>query len=279
MSKASSLPASAPEITISPFCADDIPAALALSQDVSWPHRAQDWALSLSVSHGSVARIGTRIVGTALCSVFGPVVTLNMIIVASDLRGHGLGRRLMQAVMDQAQDKEQRLIATADGLPLYEKLGFKAVGHIHQHQGIAVKSVPALPVHTGTSDDLVAFAAADQDATGMQRAQMLERFLDIGEMLVTDGGFAMVRPFGRGYVLGPIVARGPATAQALMSEAASRCHGQFLRVDLADNSELVPLSESLGLARAGGGVVMERQSSPHQSNTFTTFALASQAMG
>ena len=60
-----------------------------------------------------------------------------MIIVDAALRGRGLGRAVMEQIIDLAGPREMRLVATTDGLPLYEKLGFKADGRISQHQGQA----------------------------------------------------------------------------------------------------------------------------------------------
>ncbi|WP_234818623.1 GNAT family N-acetyltransferase [Sinorhizobium fredii] len=50
---------------------------------------------------------------------------INMIIVDESQRGRGLGRQLTSAVMELAGDRECRLTATSDGLPLYEKLGVR----------------------------------------------------------------------------------------------------------------------------------------------------------
>ncbi|WP_199258096.1 GNAT family N-acetyltransferase, partial [Paracoccus binzhouensis] len=152
------------------FTAAHLPQALALSRQAGWPHRPEDWALNLSVSRGVVALDGDRVVGTALCSAFGAVATLNMIIVDASMRGRGLGRALMQAVIALAGEREMRLVATAAGLPLYERLGFRATGRIAQHQGIALDAAPGLPVATGTPADLDRLAAADRAASGMARA-------------------------------------------------------------------------------------------------------------
>ena len=49
-----------------------------------------------------------------------------MIIVDESQRARGLGRHLTTAVMALAGERECRLTATSDGLPLYEKLFFVA---------------------------------------------------------------------------------------------------------------------------------------------------------
>ncbi|MBT9385108.1 GNAT family N-acetyltransferase [Pseudooceanicola sp. CBS1P-1] len=279
MTAASSLAAATPEITIQPFTPAHIPGALRLSQECAWPHRAEDWALTLGVSRGVVALEGETVVGTAICSAFGTAATVNMIIVAERMRGCGLGRRLMQAVLNLGAGHELRLVATADGLPLYEKLGFVATGQILQHQGIARASDPRRDIRQGTVADLDAFAAADLAASGLERAALLARIEAEGEMLVTEGGFALLRPFGRGHVVGPVVARDLPTARALIAAAATKCEGRFLRIDLPETAGLSDYAESLGLAHAGGGVSMVRDARSRTDADFTTYALVSQALG
>lgn len=267
-------------LLLQPFTTAHLPGALRLSQQAGWPHRAEDWGLTLSVSQGVVVEHEGQVMATALCSAFGPVAALNMIIVDAALRGRGLGRKLMDAVIAEAGPREMRLVATRDGLPLYEKLGFVATGAIAQHQGEARAADPGRPVRRGAPFDPAALAAMDGAASGMERAPLLSAIADRGEVFSTAGGFALLRAFGRGHVLGPVVARDAATARALIAAAASALQGRFLRLDLAGQPELGAFAEELGLARVGGGTAMVR--SPLATPTpggFTTFALVSQALG
>lgn len=265
-------------VEITPFTEAHLPGALALSQAAGWPHRTEDWALGLTVSKGVVAIEARRVVATALCSFHGPVATLNMIIVDPSLRGRGLGRQVMEQIIALAGPREMRLVATDEGLPLYRKLGFAPTGRIVQRQGLARATRPELPVSVGagTTD---ALAAMDKAASGMERAALLARIADMGVTLTTDGGFALVRPFGRGHVLGPVVARDIAAARALIAAAATHFDGRFLRIDLPEERGLAAYVESLGLAPAGGGTAMVQAPRPRPASGFQTYALISQALG
>ena len=99
-----------------------------------------------------------------------------------------------------------------------------------------------------------------------------------GAMFTAVAGFALLRDFGRGQVLGPIVARDAATARALMSAGATRAAGGFLRVDLADPA-LAEHATRLGLAHVGGGTAMVKGAAPAATTEYATYALASQALG
>lgn len=269
------------QITIAPFAPVHLEGALRLSQQVQWPHRAEDWALSLAISKGVVALEGSAVVGTALCTCFGDVATLNMIIVDGRMQGRGLGRRLMEQVMAEAGGREMRLVATPEGRPLYEKLGFVAAGEIVQYQGVVrpLATVVESLVRAGGPGDLAAAARLDLAATGMARKGLLERIAATGDLLVTGGGFALLRRFGRGHVLGPVIARSVDEAQALMAQAARRLPGQFLRIDMPAEHVSADFLAALGLVHAGGGIAMTRAPRPRPVSEFHTYALVSQALG
>jgi predicted N-acetyltransferase YhbS len=283
MIAAEPLPA-APDLRVAPFTAEHLAGAWSLSQQASWPHREQDWALTLSVSQGLAALADDRVVGTALCSNFGAAAALSMIIVDRALRGRGLGRTLMVGAMAKAGSREMRLTATAEGLPLYASLGFVEVGRIAQHQGVARSVQAEATVRRGGAGDVARLAQMDAAASGLSRAALLQRIAADGEVLLADRGFALLRAFGRGHVVGPIVAQDDATARALLAAAATRMQGRFLRVDVPEARGLSAFAETLGLARAGGGVAMalnaaarpaaDRPAADHQ-----TYALVSQALG
>ncbi|WP_186387667.1 GNAT family N-acetyltransferase [Stappia sp. TSB10P1A] len=267
-----------PALDFVPLTPEHLPAALLLSQAAGWLHRTEDWELTLSVSKGVAAMDGERLVGTALCSAFGPVATLNMIIVAESMRGRGVGRQLMQRVMALAGDREMRLVGTQEGLPLYRKLGFVERGRILQHQGLARALPPERPVRIGP-ENLETLAALDTAASGMERTALLARIAALGETLRTDGGFAFLRSFGRGHVVGPVVARDAGAARALISAAAERMAGRLLRVDLIEEHGLAPHVEALGLASVGDGTAMVHSPRSHPSSDYQTYALVSQALG
>ncbi|MGF1630831.1 MAG: GNAT family N-acetyltransferase [Kiloniellaceae bacterium] len=272
-------PTAPQDLSIVPFEPAHLHGALRLSQEAGWPHQSEDWALGLSVSQGVVALDGETVVGTALCAPFGRVALLNMIIVNARMRGRGLGRRLMTAVMALAGDRDMRLVATAEGIPLYENLGFVTTGRILQHQGIAIAGTPELPVRLDGVADIDRLADMDCAASGLERAPLLRRIAERGEVLLAENGFALMRDFGRGRVIGPVVAQDDATARALIAEGARRAAGAFLRIDLPQSRGLGDFVAALGLAHAGGGTAMSLCPGADVGRGFTTYALASQALG
>ncbi|MDQ0458012.1 GNAT family N-acetyltransferase [Rhizobium paknamense] len=270
---------------IMPMASDHLPGALHLSQQAGWPHRLEDWALTLSLSRGFVAVEGSRVFGTALATLYGThAATINMVIVDESMRGQGLGRKLMEQALAAAEDRECRLVATADGLPLYEKLGFRVSGEIVQHQGPVGAIAAREDVRWEDRPDLAAFATMDADACGMDRRALYDALATRGRFAVLERGglmkgFAVLRPFGRGEVAGPVVAENAEDAKALLSFLFAGRGGAFMRVDTPKDSGLAPWLTTLGLLHVGGGLPMIRNSAPRPAATVKTFGLASQALG
>jgi GNAT superfamily N-acetyltransferase len=268
------------------FGAEHLDGAVHLSREAGWPHRPQDWQVAQQLSQGVVAIDYTgKVVGTALITPYGQdCATINMVIVDSSLRGRGVGRRLMDEALGLGGERPLRLIATADGLPLYEKLGFRETGSVFQHQGTVGQIAEPADVEAAKAADLAEMIAADRHAFGADRSALMAKLAEIGKFAVIrrDGkiaGFACIRAFGRGEVVGPVVATSIEDAKALVAHFMSSRPGAFLRVDTG-NAELASWLSEHSLAHVGGGVAMARPAPDRPTiSTFTTFALANQALG
>ncbi|WP_042445682.1 GNAT family N-acetyltransferase [Azospirillum sp. B510] len=268
--------------------------AVALSRQAQWPHRLEDWALTLSLSQGLVAMEdgadGPRVVGTVLMTPYGDdAATINMVIVDESCRGQGLGRLLMDEAMALAGSRPLRLVATREGLPLYEKLGFREAGTVLQHQGEAAPMPLAATedIAAADPDDRAAIAALDHQAFGAGRGLLLERLAEVGSVTLlrrngAPAGFAALRDFGRGQVIGPVVAPDPDGAKALIGRVIAAHPGEFLRVDTTADTGLGPWLADCGLRHVGGGIAMRRPAptaSATAATAVSTYALASQALG
>jgi GNAT superfamily N-acetyltransferase len=275
------------DIAIAPIGVEHLEDAVRLSRQAGWPHRPQDWQLALALSDGFVAITGSGdVVGTILLTSYGrDCATINMVIVDEDMRGRGLGRRLMEAAMALAGDRPLRLVATADGLPLYERLGFRETGTIVQHQGTALAIAAPQNIQVANAGDLSSILDLDRQAYGADRTSLIRKLADVGEYAVIRrdsqiSAFAAVRSFGRGDVIGPVVAANLDDAKSLVSHFISSRTGAFLRVDTGVETGLAPWLTDLGLAPVGGGIAMARPAIVRPATSaVTTFALANQALG
>ena len=271
-------------ISFDAFTAAHLDDARHLSQAAGWPHRREDWHLLSRLSRGVVALAAGKVVGTALATPFGGVAMANMIIVDARMRGRGVGRHLMTRAMAGVEAPEWRLTATDDGLPLYEKLGFVATGRVLQHQGVPLDQARPDGVEWADAADLEGIATLDRQATGAERGALIVRLMIEGQLAVIRRGadpvgYASLRRFGRGDLIGPVVAETPEMAQRMIGFLISQSHSSFLRVDTTETAGLESWLTAQGLAPVGGGIAMRRGGSPLPAAPVQCFALAAQALG
>ena len=269
------------------FGLEHLEGAHLLSQQAGWPHRLEDWRTALALSSGlaAVSSQGNHVVGTALVTPYGSdAATINMVIVEEASRGRGLGRKLMDAALALAGNRALRLVATEDGVPLYQKLGFGKTGAIARHQGFVRSVAASAGVRAARPADLPGIIELDRIAYGADRADLISHFAGIGSFAVLEragrlAGFSTLRPFGRGDVIGPVVASDADDAKALIANFLAPRGGAFIRLDTDVATGLGPWLAAQGLDHVDGGVVMRRPALAASAPHFTTFALANQALG
>lgn len=227
------------ELVAAPMTLDDVPKLHELSIGVGWPHRPEDWALVIGLGEGIVARdeIG-RVIGSAMWFPLGAeFAAIGMVITSPRLQENGAGRWLMGHILNKVGARGKVLNATRPAYRLYISLGFMPLSPVYQHNGI-VGAVAAGPRHARpmTAQDAAAIHGLDSIAMGIARPDVLDRLLPLsaGTVVERDGrvtGFALCRKFGRGHVVGPIVAESEEDAIALVAPHAEAMEGRFLRVD------------------------------------------------
>lgn len=214
----------------------------ALSISVGWPHRAEDWQFLRNVGNGVVATddIG-RIMSSAMWFRQSPeLATIGMVITSPRLQTHGTGLWLMEHALRELEGVNLRLNATRAAQRLYLSLNFMPEKTVYQCQGI-VTEAPNERDLSGElrvlgPDDLIAVTALDTAAFGVVRAVVIEKLMSTsrGYGLFRDGvlkAFALCRRFGRGHVVGPIVASDDEEAIAVLSPHIRDRQGRFLRLD------------------------------------------------
>ncbi len=278
------------DIALRPLAEADLPAAHGLSTDVQWPHRLEDWCFALNQGQGVAATQGGVLVGTAMTWPFADTgAGIGLVIVAQALQGRGLGRRMMRHVMALAgEERTLMLHATVAGQALYRSLGFVPGFEVRQHQGTCF-AAELTPLPAGARlrplgrSDLAPLLALDRAATGFDRTTLLGAMVQGAECIVLDRdgavrGLALRRRFGRGHVIGPVIAPDSAAACAMIAHFLGRGAGQFTRLDVPEGSGLSPWLAGLGLAEVGSVVRMLRGEPPPPAGP-ACFALASQAFG
>ncbi|HZX28313.1 MAG TPA: GNAT family N-acetyltransferase [Telluria sp.] len=271
--------------------ADDLPAAHKLSLSVLWPHRLEDWQFIQALGEGIVAEDESGVIGTTMCWLHGQdYASAGMMIVAPSHQHAGIGRELVTRILRETGDRTVVVHATAKGMPFCESLGFVHTGWVHQHQG-SVFRAPFMPLGEGERirpvgpRDEPALAELSRRALGMSRTTALKHLMDVASLVGIDRygeliGFAALRKFGHGHVIGPVVAPDVERAKALIAHWAGSRAGSFVRVDVPGASGLSAWLTDMGLVQVEATVpVMVRGEPPRPDPTMTRFALLSQSLG
>ena len=182
-----------------------------------------------------VAEVDGRIIGTGVGTANGAVGWVGTIWVEPEHRGAGLGRALTQAVIYGLQAAGCRtllLVATEQGGPLYERMGFtlQTRYRILEAPGLATDEPPDDAVRPFAPADLDAILALDHAATGEDRGHVIRRFVsrETTKVLAVEGevrGFVIRAPWGGGAT----VAIKPDDAMRIL-EARRRASGAGGRV-------------------------------------------------
>ena len=270
----------------------------ALSIAVGWPHRAEDWQFLRDTGHGVLAldEIG-RVIGSAMWFPYGDdFANIGMVITSPRLQTLGTAQWLMQRVFSETEGRNYRLNATRAAERLYLSLDFKPEKIVHQCQGTVRLSAgtsrrkPRGVVRQLQVEDLRSVIGCDALAFGVSREKVVAALFaqSTGYGLFRDGelrAFSLGRSFGRGYLVGPVVASNDDDAIAVVGPHIVEHDGTFVRLDthhqrgdfadfLIENA--LPVYDTVLTMSLGKRLADFRPDRPEPP---ITYALASQALG
>jgi len=270
---------------IRPMQPGDLPAGLKLSQAAQWTHRLEDWQFHYRLGRGWVASDDSNpMLGTATWWSYGAHHgSIGLVLVDPSQQGKGIGRKLMDTIIDDAGSRTLQLVATPAGLKLYKQCGFREAGLIEQRQSTVSPAVDPAPSNAvfreTTAADLELLCALDEAAFGAPRRELLQHLLAVGSGFIHPAGFVMKRQAGRGTLIGPVVANTESLALALVAKALNSSTG-FVRIDIPASAEhLSRWLDTVGLVKVDTATAMRRGDDPEANTVARTYALVSQAFG
>ena len=238
----------------------DVPLGMHLTRQAGWNQTEADWRrfLDLEPEGCLVALWEGRPAGTAVTAVFDSVAWIAMILVDKEVRGRGIGTRLVEqalAYLDGRQVRSIRLDATPLGRPIYEKLGFSPQYELARWEGDAPAVPPDLRVEPITADQLPAVVELDRRITGTHRQRLLEylhrqvpgatRVLRVGDRMA---GYATFREGSRAVQIGPAAALEPEAGRALGDAMLRFSAGRPVFIDVpCDNGPATHWARTQGL--------------------------------
>lgn len=122
------------DLVITPATEADLPAMMALERasfSDPWPESAMRSTFAVSVSRILLARLSDEVVGFAIAYLIPPEGEIADICVSPAVRGQGIGKALMDALIADSHCNQFWLevrISNHAARRLYEKLGFELLG-------------------------------------------------------------------------------------------------------------------------------------------------------
>ncbi|MER6118927.1 GNAT family N-acetyltransferase [Streptomyces sp. NPDC001743] len=299
-----SLPRTLSGLPVRRLTRDDLIPCADLSEDRGWPRDEHRWGLLLAAgkAYGIDDPEGKGLIATCVVTSYGPdLAVIGMLLVAGRYGRQGIARHLMHQVIESAGGASLILYATPEGRPLYEKLGFSAVGRTQRVSGhfrppaqpdsggTGVQPAPAgaagPTVRPATAGDLPAMIRLDSEASGVDRMQLLARLPAFADHLrvAEDGGeivgYAALWPSSESHVVGPLIARNTTTAKLLVLSLAGATD-RPLRADIhAHHAELLDWFEQCGLEPGSSTTVMSLGNRAPVGDWAQRFAPLSMATG
>lgn len=259
---------------------------------VGWPHRARDLDLIIALGRGL---IGLDQIGRPICTAMSfpwgdDFATIGMMTTTPRLQAQGAGRWLLQRMMEDCGSRGLRLLGTRAGHTLYLEAGFIPMGPVRQMQGIAAcvdmpDPVPGLTVRPVVQGDIEALLKLDTHAFGASRVDMLGLLLARGDGLIAlrndlPVGFALRRKFGRGTMIGPVVAEDDDVAMHLIAPLIGQLQGSFARMDTpVDSPRLLNFLKAAGMSHFDSVTEMRIGPNRRSEDGAVIYGLAAHSLG
>jgi GNAT superfamily N-acetyltransferase len=239
------------EPQVRPLSTADIPAGVRLKSAAGWNQTEADWrnllALAPEGCFGIECDGALRATATAVC--FGrELAWIGMVLTEREYRGRGFARRLMEHALAYLRTLRVdwiKLDATNMGLPLYQRLGFRAEGAIERW----LRAPGPAPGYGATRHNTLD-SALDREASGTDRSRLLAVLAGF-ESAAIAGGFAMGRPGSQAAYFGPCVARSADAARDLIAWFLEQHAEESVYWDiLPANADAVAVAREFGFERA-----------------------------
>lgn len=236
-----------------------MPKILELNDAVGWSFTAGDietmFAAGQVFGHASSHHLASA---AAVFEIGRKSASVGAVMVHPKYRRLGLGKELMSRIhgLDGFEHRIFRLVATEEGKPLYEAMGYQCVDRLHKMVHMQPSSInPASqtmlrPLGYGELNTLIEL---DAKAVGGERSALIEARLKQSEShVVAEDASGSITAFAIGadqrgeLICGPVVAEEPNLALTLIGHLGRQHKGQ-IRIDVPEgNQELRRLLREQG---------------------------------
>ncbi|WP_100225091.1 GNAT family N-acetyltransferase [Saccharococcus caldoxylosilyticus] len=276
------------------FGYEDIPELILLSASVGWDYDEHEIRTMMKSGkiYGHKNEEGKVVSSAAIIPYDTSLASIGMVIVHEEYRRMGLGKIVTRACINTvSKDTAIMLIATEQGKPLYEKMGFSVVDCVHKYlcdHYIPVRSINKMDIEINTfsQEDVTQMIKLDEKAVGAKRSKFLvNRIEQAKECLVVKDSNGTIIGYGLSIlgpinlILGPIVAPNFEIASLLIDELA-RNHQGRLRIDVpSGHEEFMLFLEQRGFYKVSQPPIMIMNAKQLPRRNGTLYGIAAQVFG
>ncbi|MDZ3952741.1 GNAT family N-acetyltransferase [Bacillus thuringiensis] len=282
------------EIRVERLRKEQISDIVALSSYIGWDYNREE--VETIFNSGIVYGVWNErkeLIASAAIILYGEkLASIGMVIVHPDYKGRGIGKIITEAcVKSVSAHTPIMLIATDEGKPLYEKLGFRAVSYVSKY---ICNSYNAKDYCVRNEDyvmnyeegDLEKIIKIDEYAFGTNRKEFLKkRIMQSKQCVVVKNteeniiGYGLSIQTPENKIIGPVVAKNNAMAMRIVHDLAREHHGK-LRIDVPEGkNDFVNQLEAVGFQKVNIPPIMMRNSNRLLKRNSELYSIAAQIFG
>ncbi|WP_002149254.1 GNAT family N-acetyltransferase [Bacillus cereus] len=282
------------EIRVERLKKENIEDIVALSSYIGWDYNTEE--IETIFNSGIVYGVWNErkeLIASAAIIVYGETLaSIGMVIVHPDYKGRGIGKVITDSCIKSVVAQTSiMLIATDEGKPLYEKLGFRAVSYVSKY---ICNSYNANYKCVGNEEyimnykecDLEKIIKIDEGAFGTSRKKFLKRRIMQSEqcILIKDTkqnvlGYGLSIQTPENKIIGPIVAKNDTMAMEIVHSLAKGHNGK-LRIDVPEGKkDFMKELEITGFQKVNKPPIMMKNSDKLLKRNNELYSIAAQIFG
>ena len=267
---------------------------VSLSSYIGWDYNREeiDTIFNAGIVYG-VWNEREELIASAAIILYGEkLASIGMVIVHPDYKGRGIGKIITEAcVKSVSAHTPIMLIATDEGKPLYEKLGFRAVSYVSKY---ICNSYNAKHYCVRNEDyvmnyeegDLEKIIKIDEYAFGTNRKEFLKKRIMQSEqcIVVKDKeqnvlGYGLSIQTPENKIIGPVVAKNDEMAMRIVHDLARGYNGK-LRMDVPEGkNDFMKELEIAGFKKVNTPPIMMKNSNRLLKRNSELYSIAAQIFG
>ncbi|WP_394229599.1 GNAT family N-acetyltransferase [Bacillus thuringiensis] len=282
------------EIRVERLRKEQIGDIVALSSYVGWDYNREE--IETIFDSGIVYGVWNereKLIASAAIILYGEkLASIGMVIVHPDYKGRGIGKAITNSCIKSVSVQTPIiLIATDEGKPLYEKLGFRVVSYVSKY---ICNSYNVNDYCVGNEDymvkyeecDLEEIIKLDENAFGTNRKAFLTKRMIQSEqcIVVKDNkrnvlGYGLSIQTSENKIIGPVVAKNNAMAMRIVHDLA-RGHNGKLRMDVPEGkNDFMKELEIAGFKKVNTPPIMMKNSNRLLKRNGELYSIAAQIFG